>query len=95
MATTYVVVSRKRERQFDPERATEVQSAGDGTIQFHRVEDAQKGEVRLHCHSPAREQKGRAIDDAKSAGFEASLEKIAAALSQPAAMNPYLVVDKA
>ena len=44
--------------------------------------DADNGEARLYCHSPAREH--RAIDDAKSAGFEASLEKIAAALGQPA-----------
>ena len=79
----YVVVSRKRERQFDPQNATEVQTAGDVTIKIHRVEDADKGEARLYCHSPAREQKDRAIDDAKSARFEASLEKIAAALGRP------------
>ena len=80
----YVVVSRKRERQFDPQNATEVQTAGDVTIKIHRVEDADKGEARLYCHSPAREQKDRAIDDAKSSRFEASLEKIAAALGKPA-----------
>jgi len=83
----YVVVSRKRERQFDPEMATEVQTAGDATVKIHRVEDAGKGEARLYCHSPAREQKDRAIDDAKSARFEASLEKIAAALGRPAGMK--------
>ena len=79
----YVVVSRKRERQFDPERATEVRTAGDVTIKIDRVQDAQSGEAKLYCHSPAREQKDRAIDDAKSRRFEASLERIAAALSKP------------
>ena len=83
----YVVVSRKRERQFDPEMATEVQTAGAVTIRIHRVEDADKGEVRLYCHSPAREQKDRAIDDAKSSRFEASLQKIADALGKPAGMR--------
>lgn len=78
----YVVVSRLRERQFDPAQATEVQSAGDVKIKIHRVLDAQ-GHALLYCHSPAREQKDRAIDDAKAAGFEAVLAKLQAGLSKP------------
>ena len=78
----YVVVSRLRERQFDPALATEVQSAGDVTIRIHRVLDAQ-GHALLYCHSPAREQKDRAIDAAKAAGFEAVLLKLQAGLSKP------------
>src|SRR5207245_4851880 len=35
----YVVVSKLRERQFDPALATEVQSAGDVTIKLQRVLD--------------------------------------------------------
>ena len=78
----YVVVSRLRERQFDPEGATEVQSAGNVTIKIQRVLDAQ-GHALLYCHSPAREQKDRAIDAAKTAGFEAVLLKLQAGLSKP------------
>ena len=78
----YVVVSRQRERQFDPEGATEVQSAGNVTIKIQRVLDAQ-GHALLYCHSPAREQKDRAIDAAKTAGFEAVLLKLQAGLSKP------------
>jgi len=78
----YVVVSRLRERQFDPALATEVQSAGDATIKIQRVLDEQ-GHALLYCHSPAREQKDRAIDAAKSAGFEAVLLKLQAGLSKP------------
>ena len=78
----YVVVSRLRERQFDPALATAVQSAGDVTIKVHRVLDAQ-GHALLYCHSPAREQKDRAIDAAKAAGFEAVLLKLQAGLSKP------------
>ena len=82
----YVVVSpqlkRQRERQFDPALATEVQSAGDVTIKLQRVLDAQ-GHALLYCHSPAREQKDRAIDAAKSVGFEAVLLKMQAGLSKP------------
>ena len=78
----YVVVSRLRERQFDPALATEVQSAGQATIKIQRVLDEQ-GHALLYCHSPAREQKDRAIDAAKAAGFEAVLVKLQTGLSKP------------
>ena len=78
----YVVVSRLRERQFDPAQATEVQSAGGVKIKIHRVLD-QQGHALLYCHSPAREQKDRAIDDTKAAGFEAVLVKLQTGLSKP------------
>jgi transposase len=78
----YVVVSKLRERQFDPALATEVQSAGQATIRIQRVLDEQ-GHALLYCHSPAREQKDRAIDAAKTAGFEAVLLKLQAGLSKP------------
>ena len=78
----YVVVSRLRERQFDPALAIEVQSAGDVTIKIQRVLDEQ-GHALLYCHSPTREQKDRAIDAAKAAGFEAVLLKLVAGLSKP------------
>ena len=78
----YVVVSRLRERQFDPALATEVQSADHATIKIQRLLDAQ-GHALLYCHSPAREQKDRAIDATKAAGFEAVLLKLQAGLSKP------------
>ena len=78
----YVVVSKLRERQFDPALATEVQSAGDATIKLQRVLDAQ-GHVLLYCHSPAREEKDRAIDTAKASGLEAALARLQAGLGKP------------
>ena len=78
----YVVVSRLRERQLDPALATEVQSAAQVTIKIQRVLDEQ-GHALLYCHSPAREQKDRAIDSAKAAGFEAVCSKLVAGLSKP------------
>ena len=78
----YVVVSKLRERQFDPGQATEVQSAGDVTIKLQRVQGTQ-GEVLLYCHSPAREEKDRAIDTAKASGLEATLVKLQAGLNKP------------
>jgi transposase len=78
----YVVVSKLRQRQFDPALATSVQSAGDVTIKLQRVQGEQ-GEVLLYCHSPAREEKDRAIDSAKALGLETALAKLQASLSKP------------
>ena len=78
----YVVVSKLRERQFDPALATQVQSAGDVTIKLQRVAGPQ-GDVLLYCHSPAREEKDRAIDTAKASAFEAALSKLQISLSKP------------
>ena len=80
----YVVVSRRRARQFDAQQAVDVQTAGEMTIKIQRVLDADKGEAHLYCHSPARELKDRAIDDAKSNRFIATLQKIVDALAKPA-----------
>lgn len=88
----YVVVSRKRERQFDPELASAVQTAGDATVKIHRVLDADSGEAQLYCHSPAREQKDRAIDEAKSKGFEALLQKLVDGLGKPAGAKTMIKV---
>ena len=80
----YVVVSKLRQRQFDPAQATEVQSAGDVTIRLQRVPcEGDQGEVLLYCHSPAREDKDRAIDTAKATGLEAALAKLQASLTKP------------
>ena len=78
----YVVVSKLRQRRFDPALATEVHSAGQVTIKIQRVLDEQ-GHALLYCYWPAREQKDRAIDETKAAGFEAVLLKLAAGLSKP------------
>ena len=79
----YLVVSRKPTRQFDPALATEVQTAGEDTIQVQRVLDQSTGEVLLYCYSPARAAKDRAIDTQKANGFEAALHRLAAGLSKP------------
>ena len=46
----YLVVSRKQTRQFDPALATEVQTAGEDTIQVQRVQGQTTGEVLLYCY---------------------------------------------
>ncbi len=79
----YVVVSRKQARTFDPEQATEVQTAGNVPIQVQRVDSPETGETFLHCYSPARADKDQAIDTKQAAGFEAALQKLADGLAKP------------
>jgi transposase len=79
----YVVVSRKPHKQFDPMLATEVQTAGEDTIQVQRVKDETTGEILLYCYSPARAEKDRAIDTTKAERFEATLQKLVAGLAKP------------
>lgn len=79
----YVVVSRQRSRQFDDARSVEVQTAGEVTIKIQRVMDVDKGEAHLYCHSPDRELKERAMDEAKSNAFIAALQKVVATLTKP------------
>ena len=91
----YLVVSRKQTRQFDPALATEVQTAGEDTIQVQRVLDQTTGEVLLYCHSPARAAKDQAIDSQKATGFEAAPQKLAAGLSKPrGTKNPAKIQER-
>jgi transposase len=78
----YVVMSRKRTRQFDVNQATEVLTAGHMPVHVQRVQEPGSGEVLLYCHSPARAEKDNAIDTKKAERFEAELQKIAAGLAK-------------
>lgn len=91
----YLVVSRKQTRQFDPALATEVQTAGEDTIQVQRVQGQTTGEVLLYCYSPARAAKDQAIDTKKATGFEAALQQLATGLSKPrGAKNPANIQER-
>jgi transposase len=79
----YVVVSRKPHKQFDPDQATEVKTAGEDTIQVQRVLDETTGEILLYCYSSTRAEKDRAIDTTKAEHFEAALQKLATGLTKP------------
>ena len=79
----YLVVSRERGRQFDPDLATGILSASNETIKLQRVADEAAGEVRLYCHSAGREAKESAISARFALRFEAGLSLLAAGLAKP------------
>lgn len=91
----YVAVSRKRKRSFDPARASIVETASGLPVQVQRVDDPETGETLLYCHSEARADKDMAIDDKKSAGFEAALQKIVDGLAKPhGSKNPAKIHER-
>ena len=79
----YLVVRRGGSRQFDPEQAVAIATAGGDTVRAQRVLSEAGTEVRLYCHSPGREQKESAINDRFLARFEAGLQKLADGLAKP------------
>ncbi|MBN6742217.1 transposase, partial [Acidithiobacillus sp. MC6.1] len=79
----YLVVSRERARQFDPEQAVEITTASEEPLQIQRICSEDGQEVRLYCHSPARAQKESAITARFAQRFEKGLTKIADGLQKP------------
>jgi transposase len=79
----YLVVSRERGRQFDPELAVNTLTASNETVRLQRVLSEDGTEVRLYCHSEGRETKETAIAARFATSFETGLEKLAAGLSKP------------
>jgi transposase len=79
----YLVVSRERGRQFDPDQAVGTLTASNETIQLQRVLSEDGTEVRLYCHSAGRDAKETAIAGRFATRFETGLANLAAGLSKP------------
>ncbi len=79
----YLVVSRERQRRFDPERAVSIHNASGEMLQLEKVLSEDGKEVRLYCHSERRAKKEEAINERFVQRFEEALDKIAAGLSKP------------
>ena len=85
----YVVVSRKRHREFDPERAVRVKDDGGSRVEVQRVVNEDTGEVELYCHSVQRENKERAMDNLFSQRFQGALTKLHQGLSKKGNVKRY------
>ena len=80
----YLVVSRKRHRDFDVTQATVVKEAPGQNVKVQRVVDDETGEVRLYCHSERREKKEQAMQDQARERFESALQTLSAACTRKA-----------
>jgi len=85
----YLVVSRKRHREFDPDAAVLIKEDGELMIRAQRRVNTDTGEVQLYCHSSARENKERGIAELFAKRFEEALEKLAEGLHKKGALKRY------
>ena len=85
----YLVVSRKRQRDFDPEHAVIVKEEPGQTVRIQRVVNTETGEVELYCHSQARELKEQAMQDQSGKRFETALQGLRDGLSKKGTTKRY------
>jgi transposase len=85
----YLVVSRKRHREFDPDQASLIKEEGDLMIRSQRVVNADTGEVELYCHSSQREKKEQGIAELFAKRFEAALSRLAEGLHKKGTVKRY------
>jgi len=70
----YIVVSRKRHRQFNEDEAIVVKQDKNCTVKAQKVIDSENDEVLLYCHSTQREKKERAINNRFIVRYEEALK---------------------
>ena len=79
----HLVVSREARREFDAANAVSIESKSGGTVRLVREPTEDGLEVRLRCHSEARERKERGIAERFARRFEEELDQLSAGLSRP------------
>lgn len=85
----YVVVSRKRHREFNQAEAVSIKDDGEQNIQAQRVVNADTGEVELYCQSSQRKKKEQAISELFTQRFEAALSKLEQGLREKGKVKNY------
>jgi transposase len=90
----YVVVSRKRHREFNEHEAVWVKDEGPLRIRAQRVVNSDTREVELYCHSSQREEKDRSIQELFTQRFEVALQKLADGLPKKGTVKRYEKVLK-
>ena len=88
----YIVVSRKRKRAFDEDKATVIKDMPGQTVKAQRLIVEETGEVELYCHSELREKKEQAIQHSFAEKYEAALHSLHKGLSKKGTTKKYLKV---
>ena len=85
----YLVVSRKRDRKFDPSQAILVKDIPGQEVKAQRIVNTETGEIELYCHSQLREKKEQAMQDSFAKHFEDALQGVANGLSKKGCTKRY------
>ncbi len=72
----YLVVSRKKHREFDESQSIIVKQDAESTVRVQKIYDKETHETLLYCHSSQREKKERAIEQLFSTRFEDALQHL-------------------
>ena len=91
----YLVVSKKKHREFDESKSTIVKQDAVCTVKVQKVIDDETGETLLYCHSSQREKKEQAIGTLFSRRFEDALQYLSDGLTIKRRLKKYdRVVEK-
>ncbi|MBT6818889.1 MAG: IS1634 family transposase [Prolixibacteraceae bacterium] len=85
----YLVVSRKRHREFNKAASVIVKEDDECTVRVQKVLDEDKKEMLLYCHSTMREKKDQAINGRFSTRFEEELQKLSNGLHKKGCLKKY------
>lgn len=85
----YLVVSRKRHREFDKAASVVVKKDDECTVRAQKVFDEATQETLLYCHSTMREKKDQAISDRFVHRFEKDLLKLTNGLHKKGCLKKY------
>jgi transposase len=85
----YLVVSRKKHREFDVEQSVVVKKDDECTVRAQEVIDEETQEKLLYCHSTKREKKDQAIGDRFVSRFEEELLKLSNGLYKKRCLKKY------
>lgn len=85
----YIVVSRKRYRQFDEEQSHVVKKDDNCIVKVQKVIDPDSGETLLYCHSTRREKKERAINNLIDERFLEAMNNLEQGLHKKRCVKKY------
>ncbi len=85
----YLVVSRKKHREFDESSSVVVKHDDNCTVKAQKVFDEDTKETLLYCHSTMREKKDLAISDRFTNRFLDALQKLNNGLHKPRCHKNY------
>ena len=85
----YLVVSRKKHREFDEASSVVVKKDDECTVRAQKVFDEETKETLLYCHSTMREKKDQAIGNRFVNRFEGELQKLNNGLAKKRCLKKY------
>ena len=85
----YLVVSRKKHREFDEASSVVVKKDNECTVRVQKVFDEETQETLLYCHSTMREKKDQAIGDRFINRLEEDLQKLDNGLHKKRCLKKY------